>query len=240
MSQTLYTVMSMNIGIFDSGRGGQFVGKKLRQLLPEHTYHIIDDRDHAPYGERSYADIAQLTDTAIQRLLADCPVIVIACNTATAAAIDMLRQKYPEHHFVGFEPMIKQTARLSQKRHYTLLATHATAHSERTQALIREHTPDFIVDMPSTRGWAAAIDAGNTEDIDLTSVAQSIDNGSDTIILGCTHYIALQDKLQRDYPDVTILEPTESVARHLQTVIDSLPPRLIAHRGRRSSETYQN
>lgn len=215
----------MNIGIFDSGLGGRLVAARLGQLLPEHTYDIIDDRAHAPYGERSYDEIAQLTEAAIQPLLARCQVIVIACNTATAAAITQLRERYPNHHFIGFEPMIKQAAATSQSQHVTLLATQATAQSVRTRELAQRYAADIQIDTPSTRGWAAAIDAGVPESIDLSEVVDSVEHGSDVIIIGCTHYIALEVRLAALHPGVTILEPTTAVARQLLAVIAALPPR---------------
>lgn len=216
---------AMHIGIFDSGLGGQFVGMRLRRLVPECQYDVVDDRVHAPYGERSYEDIARLTEAAIQPLLTNCRIIVIACNTATAAAITLLRAKYPDHSFIGFEPMIKQAALVSKTRHITLLSTYATAHSERTDNLIRDFAPDFQIDMPSTRGWAAAIDQNEVDAIGLAETIQSVAAGSDTIIIGCTHYIALEQRLRDLSPRVTILEPTEAVARQLRSVINSLPPR---------------
>ncbi len=205
----------MTIGIFDSGRGGQFVAEKLRTILPDHDYIVIDDRDHAPYGERTLEDVAQLTDAAIQPILASCDIIVLACNTATVGAISMLREKYPNTTFVGFEPMIKQAALQSKTGHITLLATAATASSPRTKELTALYAPDIIIDTPDTTGWASMIDAGRADDIDLSEIAASIQDGSDTIIIGCTHYLALIERIESNYPSAPILEPTEAVARRI-------------------------
>lgn len=217
----------MKIGIFDSGSGGRFVAQKLHKLLPDHDYTVIDDREHAPYGERSYEEIRELTHAAIQPIL-DSDVIVVACNTATAAAITSLRETYPGKVFVGFEPMIKPAAAVTKTQRITLLATYATAHSTRTNELIALHAPDITIDRINTLDWARKIDHNQTDDIALDEVAASIAASSDTIIIGCTHYIALMPRLRKLFSGVTILEPTSAVANRITSLIEttnSLLPR---------------
>lgn len=203
----------MNIGIFDSGHGGTLVAEKLQILLPAHSYVVVDDSEHAPYGEREYEEIRLLTDKAIQSLLSTCPIIVIACNTATVAAIDYLRERYPDTQFVGFEPMIKPAREATQTNHFTLLATQATARAPRTNELIAQFASSSTIDIPDTTGWATAVDNRQADSIDLSDVATSIRDGSDTIIIGCTHYIAIQSRLEQF--GVTILEPTDAIARRI-------------------------
>lgn len=205
----------MNIGIFDSGNGGRFVEEKLQRLLPSFTYVRVADTKHAPYGERTYEEITYLTDVAIQPLLATCPIIVLACNTATAAAIDTLRKKYPATTFIGFEPMIKPAASESKTKHLTLLATHATQHARRTEYLIADYAAKYKTDRPATQGWAKLIDNNQVSEIDLSEVELSIANGSDSIIIGCTHYIALIERIKKVSPNITIYEPTDAVAREI-------------------------
>lgn len=213
----------MKLGIFDSGRGGELVAEKLSTLLPAYEYEVINDLPHAPYGERSYDEIRILTDQAIQPLL-DCDIVIIACNTATAAAIDFLRDKYPNKTFVGFEPMIKPASATSQTGHITLLATKATAYSQRTNQLVATYAQKFIIDKPATFGWASHIDTNQVSAITFEEVAESINNGSDTIIIGCTHYIALIPQLKRLFPTVTILEPTEAVAKQIELLTNAQQP----------------
>lgn len=210
----------MKLGIFDSGRGGELVARKLRDLLPEYEYIVVNDLEHAPYGERSYEEIQELTEAAIQPLLT-CSIIVIACNTATAGAVDYLRKKYPDKIFVGFEPMIKPAANATESKHVTLLATQATAYSPRTEQLIADYAPNIVIDRPTTFGWAKAVDENTTQDISFSGVEKSVANGSDTIIIGCTHYIALVPRLTKQFPQLTILEPTEAVANQISKVISS-------------------
>jgi len=209
----------MHIGVFDSGKGGEFVAAKLRLLLPENQYTVINDRNHAPYGERPYQEIRSLTETAIQPLLPICDMIVLACNTASAAAIDHLRTTYPDMVFVGFEPMIKPAMLHSTNAHITLLATAATASAPRTQQLVERYATDATIDKPTTFGWASAIDDGRADAIDLSEVAKSVAAGSDAILISCTHYMELQSRLEQ--LGVTVLEPTEPVARRIQTLMQA-------------------
>ncbi len=209
----------MRVGIFDSGRGGEFIADGLRGLLPQHEYIVVNDRAHVPYGSRLNAEVLQLTDAAIQPLLAKCPVIVIACNTATMAAIQTLRERYPTTKFVGIEPMIKPASLLSKTKHCTMLATPLTLKSERYRSLVALYGDGLRIDEPSASGWAAAIEFDQTKSIDYSEVATSIASGSDTIILACTHYIALKKLLSELFPTVTLLEPTEAIAKQITRLV---------------------
>ncbi|QCT40500.1 hypothetical protein FBF24_01155 [Candidatus Saccharibacteria bacterium oral taxon 488] len=204
----------MKIGIFDTGTGGKLVAKRLKKLLPQHSYITAIDREHAPYGNRSPEEIITLTDAAIQPLLS-CDIIVLACNTATAISIQPLRQHYPSVHFVGFEPMVKPAAALTKSRHITLLATNATKQSQRLHALINQYASDVHIDTPDTSAWAQMIDQGLADDIPLNEVSASVVEGSDVIILGCTHYLALEERLRHQFPHCLIIEPTANIAKRI-------------------------
>lgn len=206
----------MHIGIFDTGTGGRLVGERLRHLLPHHTYTVVNDLTHAPYGDRPEEEIITLTHAAIQPLLS-CDIIILACNTATTVAIDTLRQRYPQLTFIGFEPMIKPASRLTRTGRVTLLATAATKRSQRLQKLIDQYGAGLIIDTPDTIGWAKHIDQDHPEMIALDGVAASVARGSDIIILGCTHYLALTKRLNRAFPRCTILEPSKAIARMIET-----------------------
>ena len=206
----------MKIGVFDSGRGGEFIAEGLRKLLPEHEFIVANDREHVPYGSREDSEIIKLTTKAIQPLLeAHCPIVVIACNTATMAAIISLRAQFPETKFVGIEPMVKPAAAISKAHHATVLATPLTLKSDRYQHLLREYASELKIDQPNAAGWAAAIEHGEANAISFDEVAVSIASGSDTLILACTHYITLKERLQAHFPGVNILEPTEAIARQV-------------------------
>ena len=205
----------MHIGVFDTGAGGRLVGEQLRRILPHHEYTIVNNLAHAPYGDKPEDEILALTDAAIQPLL-DCDKIILACNTATAAAIDTLRQRYPRLTFIGFEPMIKPAAHLTRTGRVTLLATAATKRSRRLKKLIDDYAAGLTIDVPDTTDWAKRIDQGYPEAISLEEVARSVAQGSDVIILGCTHYLALKDRLNQEFPHCTILEPSMAIARVIE------------------------
>ncbi len=205
----------MKIGVFDSGKGGQLIAARLQALLPGNDWVVVDDFENVPYGEKDQSTIIELTEKAITPLLGQCSIIVIACNTATTAAIGMLRQRHPDTMFVGVEPMIKPAVASSQHAHITILATPYTLASERYRALKTTYSSESTLDEPSTAGWPRMIDEGAEEKIDVSAIRQSIANGSDTIVLACTHFLALQSRLQEMFPGVTVLEPSGALARQV-------------------------
>jgi glutamate racemase len=225
----------MKIGVFDTGRGGILVAQRLRKLLPQHDYVVVDDKQWMPYGNRSPMAIAHLTDQAIQPLLAHkCDVIVIACNTATAAAIDYLRQRYPHQIFVGYEPMIKPAAALSHAKRVTILATPATLKSSRYQRLKDINGDGIAIHEPDTADWAPSIE----RDYEPTTLSEVIDeiiaHGSDVVVLACTHYLALED-LIRARSGARVIEPTSHVARRIADITAVRQPRQTVRRGPRNS-----
>lgn len=211
----------MRIGVFDSGKGGQLIAARLRTLLPGNEWVVVDDLENVPYGEKDRETIIALTDHAITPLLASCHVIVIACNTATTAAISSLRQRYPDTKFVGVEPMIKPAALGSAAAHITLLATPYTLRSERYTELKSTYGHTAVIDEPDTTGWPLLIDEGHFDMIDLLVIRESITSGSDSIVLACTHYLELIPLLHDAFPGVAILEPSEALARQVMHLTKS-------------------
>lgn len=205
----------MKIGVFDSGKGGEFIAAGLEKLLPEHEYIVVNDREHVPYGSRSDKEVIALTMAAIQPLLTECSIIVIACNTATMAAIAPLRTAYPAIKFIGIEPMIKPAAILSATGHIAILATPLTLKSQRYRQLVSIYANGTTISEPDTKGWAAAVEYGQVNEIDLDELGKNISHGCDVIVLACTHYLALQPKMVKEFPHVTVLEPTEAIARQI-------------------------
>ncbi len=210
----------MHIGVFDSGKGGAYVADNLKHILPEHTYVVVNDSRNVPYGARSREEIIDLTDCAIQPLLATCPIIVIACNTATMAGIHVLRERYPATMFVGIEPMIKPARSLTSSQRVTVLATPLTLKSPRYEQLKSLHGKDIVIDEPNTQDWARKIEDGDHDEIDITSLTMSVLEGSDVLILACTHYIALKQQFEQLY-DVTVIEPSDAIAQQITRLINS-------------------
>lgn len=211
----------MLIGVFDSGLGGHLVAARLRELLPEHEFTVVDDHDHVPYGERVDREIVRLTEAALKPLLDKTSVIVIACNTATAVAIDDLRDKYPGHQFIGFEPMVKPLSHLTKLG--AILATKATVESESYQALKQLFQATTIKE-PDTTDWVRNIENGRTDAISYDELDRMVVNGVDTIALACTHYLEIEEYLRKRYEGLaTVIEPTSAVVDRLNVVIASLP-----------------
>lgn len=215
----------MNIGVFDTGTGGRLVADRLKKLLPNFRFTVIDDRINAPYGSKTDQEIELLTELAIQPLLNTTDAILLACNTATTAAIDKLRSKYSEKRFIGVEPMIKPATKLSHNRHITLLATSATKRSPKTAQLIKKYASEVTIDMPDTTDWATLIDERSKNDISFDEVTRSVASGSDVIVLGCTHYLALEERLRQQFPNCKIIEPTEAVARQIASLPTAPEPK---------------
>lgn len=207
----------MLIGIFDSGRGGEIMAIELKLILPNFEFLVANDRENVPYGTRTNDQIIQLTEIAIQPLIkAGCTIIVIACNTATMASIAHLRANYPHVMFIGVEPMIKTASEQSKTRHITVLATPLTLSSQRYKDLRDKFAEDLIIDQPNTVGWASSIERNRSDELNYSELIESIQGGSDTVVLACTHYHHIKNPIRQLIgANVTILEPTEAIARQI-------------------------
>lgn len=210
----------MTIGVFDSGIGGQAIADQLRTLIPNADIKAVDDRKNVPYGSRPADEIIALTDRAIQPILNKCDVIVIACNTATTVAIDTLRSKYPKTKFVGIEPMIKPAAFQTQTGRITVLATPATLKSGRYKQLKELWAKTLYVDEPDCSTWARTIEDGQADLVPIEETVQkAVSEGSDVIVLACTHYHWLKERADKTAgDDVVVLEPSDAIARRINDI----------------------
>lgn len=207
----------IQIGVFDSGIGGAGFARELHQAHPDFEITVIHDNKNVPYGSKTPEQIEKLTATAIQPLLGK-DVIVIACNTATAYAIDYLRMMYPEQKFVGFEPALKIAEATTKSRSIAVLATPATLSSPRYQTLKAACEKSLIVHEPNVKDLAHQIE---TNAIDWTGLQATLDAvvkaNVDTIVLGCTHYHLIEDEIQKLVGDaVKIITPTHAVIRQIE------------------------
>ncbi len=211
----------MKIGVFDSGRGGEAVAKKLQELLPLAEIVTVNDRRHVPYGGRPAQKIITLADAAIQPLLdGSFDTIVIACNTATVVAIEWLRRTYPSQNFVGLEPMIKPAAQQTKTGIIAVLATPATLASNNYSKLKHLYAQNVTVIEPDCSTWAGHIKAGTQSHIDLEATLRPlISAGVDTIVLGCTHYHWLEKDIEKiTGPEIEILEPTDAIRNRITAI----------------------
>ncbi len=220
------------IGVFDSGIGGLSVLRALRAALPGEDFVYLADTAHAPYGERGDAFVADRS-LAVARQLHDdhgIKALVVACNTATAAAIAPLRQAWPALPLVGVEPALKPAAAQTRTGRVGVMATRGTLHSGKFRALHESlaHRATFV--LQPCDGLAEAIEHGDAMKI----IAGSQDHtramgrfGSeageiDTLVLGCTHYPFASGVLRELVgPDVRLVETGEPVARQTQRLLAS-------------------
>lgn len=212
----------MKLGVFDSGIGGEAVAAALQREFPHAEIITVNDRAHVPYGGRSKAEVTLLTHAAIQPLLqADCDSIIIACNTATALAIDTLRNAYPEQLFIGLEPMIKAAAATTKSGIIAVCATPATLASSRYNQLAETYATGIRIIEPNCRDWAHMIenDALNRQLIKQT-VDTACEHGADVIVLGCTHYHWIKDLIVEVAAGrAVVLEPSEAIARRVTELL---------------------
>lgn len=212
----------MKLGIFDSGIGGESVANALKITFPAATILTVNDRPNVPYGDKSPADVIQLTDNAIQPLLkASCDIIVLACNTATALAIEHLRQKYPHQKFIGIEPMIKTAAMLTRSNTVGVCATPATLASNRYNLLVQTYGAHLHIIEPDCSQWAYWIE---NNQINRQQIAQTIEDicnrGADVIVLGCTHYHWIKDLITELVAGrAKVIEPSEAIGRRIKALL---------------------
>lgn len=210
----------MKVGVFDSGLGGDIVADKLAEIFPNVEFITVDDRANLPYGNKNTDEIIALTDRAIQKLLPMCRIIVIACNTATAAAIETLRAHYPEVYFIGFEPAVRPAVRDTSFGKIMVLATKSTLNSNKYLTLKQRWAKNNQVIEPDCSDWAEKIEQGNFSEYDLTPIIdQAKAERIEEIVLGCTHYLAIEDDIKRALPSVKIQAPITGVARRLKEIM---------------------
>lgn len=211
----------MNIGVFDSGIGGEAVAAELKKAFPEAEITVANDKNHIPYGSRPPEEVVQLTEAAIQPLLTSSDVVVLACNTATAAAIETLREKYPHVPFVGLEPMIKPAALQTKTGVIAVCATPATLQSERYQNLKLRYAQRVTVLEPDCSNWAYMIENKKIdEDAIKATVETACDQNADVIALACTHYHWIKQRIETYAANrAEIIEPSSALAAQIERVV---------------------
>lgn len=214
------------IGVFDSGVGGLSVLREIRQLLPNESLLYVADSGHVPYGEKSPEYIRERCVRITEHLLAQgAKALVLACNTATAAAAADLRERYPQLPIVGMEPAVKPAAAATRSGVVGVLATTGTLKSARFAALLDRFAGDVRVVTQPCPGLVECIEAGAlqaaaTRELLQRYVTPLLDEGCDTLILGCTHYPFLRPLLTTLLPPaVTLIDTGAAVARQLQRLL---------------------
>ena len=221
------------IGIFDSGIGGLSVFREIRKLLPGQSYIYYSDSAHCPYGEKSKEYIIDRARSITRRLMEmGAEIVVVACNTATAAAISTLREEFPIK-FIGMEPAIKPAAALTKTGVVGVLATAGTLKAEKYLDTREKWAQSITVVEHIGEGFVELVEKGQTSGAEAEAVVQNslvplLEAGADTIVLGCTHYPFLADTIKKvaaahgaDGNSFHLIDPAPAVARHLLEVMEA-------------------
>lgn len=212
------------IGVFDSGVGGLSVLRELRKLMPAERFLYFGDCANAPYGSRTTAQIQQLTLAAAEMLLEQrgCKALVVACNTATAAAIELLRSRWPEAIIVGIEPAVKLASDSGVSR-VGIMATPVTLRLEKLAQLM-ERFPQLTLTPIQTPDLVALIEQGTSQQAlaaYLEPILAPLADRLDAVVLGCTHYpFAAQAISQVLGPQVRLLDGGAGTARQTRRLLE--------------------
>ncbi|MFI3328260.1 MAG: glutamate racemase [Rikenellaceae bacterium] len=217
------------IGIFDSGFGGLTIFRAISELLPEESLIYLGDGANCPYGLRSNSDIEQLADSAVERLVAmGCKMIVVACNTATAAAIEFLRAKYTAGQgiqIVGMEPAVKPACLATQSGVVGVLATQRSLEGDLFQRTAAKYSDSIKIVASFGAGFVEVVESDMEDSPEAEAVVRKVvepmvEQGVDQIVLGCTHYPFLIPILRRIAPQVNIVDPSPAVARRVAQLLE--------------------
>lgn len=213
------------IGIFDSGVGGLSVLKEIRKHLPEESIHYLADSSNCPYGSKTKDEALRLARKSIEFLLKlECKLIVIACNTVTAVAIDNFRSEY-HVPFIGMEPALKPAALQTRTKKIGVLATENTFNGRLFKETFEKYAEGIEVFIQPGHGLVELVEQGNQDSKQARSLLEKylvpmLEKGVDTIVLGCTHYPFLTNMIRKIAGDsVTIIDPSGAVAIHTRRVL---------------------
>ncbi|MCL1594425.1 MAG: glutamate racemase [Actinomycetia bacterium] len=213
------------IAIFDSGIGGTTVLDAVRERAPWVDLVYVADHAFGPYGERSLEEVRARTELLARYLeSAGVAIVVIACNSASAAALSYLRTTLPDVTFVGMEPAVKPAVAETKSGVIAVLATGATFQGELFRSLVGEHADGVEVVEQACPGLAAAIESGSSVDAILDEfIPPIVARGADVVVLGCTHYPHVRDDIARRLPpNVLVVDPSSAVAKRVIDVAHGL------------------
>ncbi len=218
------------IGVFDSGVGGLSVMRAIRRQLPDEPIIFLADQGHVPYGPRPLEEVLCFSETITRYLLAQgAKLIVVACNTASAAALHDLRRIFPAVPFVGMEPAVKPAAETTHTGVVGVLATPATFQGALYASVVERFAQGVTLLTNTCPGLVAQIEAGQLDSPATRAILEQALNpmlaqNIDTVVLGCTHYPYVIPLIQEIVgPSVRVIDPAPAVARQVG--------RLLAERG---------
>ena len=215
--------MDKEIGIFDSGKGGLTTLNEIKKILPKENYIYYADSENNPYGDKTDEALYNIVTNVVDKLISkNVKIIVIACNTATTRCIEKLRKDYPDMLFVGTEPAIKVACDNNYKN-TLVMATSGTIASERTHELVKKNKKkNQKIHLLACEGLANAIEISNYEKIDELLhkyLDEYVDKNIDAIVLGCTHYPIITDKIRVMFPGAKQIDGNVGVAKRVESLL---------------------
>jgi len=216
------------IGIFDSGVGGLSVLRAVRGQMFEESVIYFGDQGHIPYGPRQMEQIRNFSEAITKFLLErNAKIIVVACNTASAAALKYLREKFPNVQFVGMEPAVKPAAERTQTGKVGVLATPATFQGALYASVVERFAKGVELVQNTCPGLVQQIEQGNLSGDETRRILENallpmLEKNIDTVVLGCTHYpfvIPLIQKIAGD--NVRVIDPAPAVAKQIERLLEA-------------------
>lgn len=218
---------SASIGLFDSGVGGLTVLRAVRELLPTEELIYFADQAHVPYGPRGLEEVRRFSDGVASYLMnLGVKLIAIPCNTASAAALHALREKYPDFPIVGMEPAVKPAAEHSETGVVGVLATPTTFEGELYASVVERFGQEVTLLQSTCPGLVVEIEAGRAggpeaERILREALEPMLPKAVDTVVMGCTHYPFAFDAIRSIVgPEVRLIDPAPAVARRVRGLLE--------------------
>lgn len=216
------------VGVYDSGLGGLTVWREIRRQLPEESLVYLGDGKNCPYGARPADEICRLADEAVGRLVgAGCKMVVVACNTATAAAIDFLRRKYRQMPIVGMEPAVKPACLNTRSGVVGVLATARSLDGDLFRRTAARYGENIRVLTAVGEGFVELVEEDREQSPEAVETVRRvlepmIREGADQIVLGCTHYPFLLPVFRQVIGErgVAVVDPSPAVGRRVGQLLD--------------------
>ena len=215
------------IAMFDSGVGGLSVLEAVTQLLPNEKFIYLADQSHVPYGSRDLSEIQKFSKEISKFFIErGAKLIVVACNTASAAALEVLRMEFSNISFVGMEPAVKPAAEKTETGVVGVLATRATFQGELYTSGVERFVKDVKIIQDPCIGLVQQIEAGNfegeeTEEILKNALLPMLEENIDTIVLGCTHFPFVFPAIEKIVgPHVRLINPAPAIAKQVHRLLE--------------------
>lgn len=216
------------IGVYDSGFGGLSVWRELHRALPRESLIYLGDGKNCPYGTKSEEQIRELAERAVGDLVErGCKMVVVACNTATAAAIEYLRERFSHLPIVGLEPAVKPACAMTRSKVVGVIATERSLVGRKFLSTLERYGEGVEVLKVVGEGFVEAVEADaeqepRTEELVRRVVEPIVERGADVIVLGCTHYPFLGDVIRRVVGDreVAVIDSGEAVEKRVESLLD--------------------